>query len=214
MKKKGYNLNRSRERVKVVHISLFVAVVFKKFQFYHVYRVVFFYLLLCLSDDDDPRFSGHPCAEDAESKYLQDAGGGGGAGSGAGQCSRGSRFVSVGGEVRERSCDSLIMCIVTTLNQGLRNGGGIGDILRAPASFVTIPSLLTHIRLHLLSLFSFPLSPLFSLSCLFPFSFSISLPFSLPFSISLSSFLFFSLAFISLSYISFQYKPRVFFTEP
>jgi inositol 1,4,5-triphosphate receptor type 1 len=26
------------------------------------------------------------------------------------------------------------MCIVTTLNQGLRNGGGIGDILRAPSS--------------------------------------------------------------------------------
>ncbi|KAL4715953.1 hypothetical protein ACJJTC_013253, partial [Scirpophaga incertulas] len=45
------------------------------------------------------------------------------------------RFVSVGGDVRERSCDSLIMSIVTTLNQGLRNGGGIGDILRAPASF-------------------------------------------------------------------------------
>ncbi|XP_017780207.1 PREDICTED: inositol 1,4,5-trisphosphate receptor isoform X5 [Nicrophorus vespilloides] len=37
-------------------------------------------------------------------------------------------------EVKERACDSLIMCIVTTLNQGLRNGGGIGDILRAPSS--------------------------------------------------------------------------------
>uniref|UniRef100_A0A146L7A0 Inositol 1,4,5-trisphosphate receptor n=1 Tax=Lygus hesperus TaxID=30085 RepID=A0A146L7A0_LYGHE len=35
---------------------------------------------------------------------------------------------------KERACDSLIMCIVTTLNQGLRNGGGIGDILRAPSS--------------------------------------------------------------------------------
>ncbi|KAL9888086.1 inositol 1,4,5,-trisphosphate receptor isoform 2-T2 [Glossina fuscipes fuscipes] len=35
---------------------------------------------------------------------------------------------------KERSCDSLVMCIVTTLNQGLRNGGGIGDILRAPSS--------------------------------------------------------------------------------
>lgn len=44
--------------------------------------------------------------------------------------------VSVGGELRERSCDSLLMCILTTLNQGLRNGGGIGDILRAPASTV------------------------------------------------------------------------------
>jgi hypothetical protein len=43
---------------------------------------------------------------------------------------------SGGGESRERACDSLIMCIVTTLNQGLRNGGGIGDILRAPSSRV------------------------------------------------------------------------------
>ncbi|KAL5274464.1 ITPR1 family protein [Megaselia abdita] len=40
------------------------------------------------------------------------------------------------GDSKERSCDSLIMCIVTTLNQGLRNGGGIGDILRAPSSKV------------------------------------------------------------------------------
>lgn len=40
------------------------------------------------------------------------------------------------GERRERSCDSLVMCIITTLNQGLRNGGGIGDILRAPSSSV------------------------------------------------------------------------------
>ncbi|XP_032593574.1 inositol 1,4,5-trisphosphate receptor isoform X2 [Drosophila grimshawi] len=38
------------------------------------------------------------------------------------------------GDAKERSCDSLVMCIVTTLNQGLRNGGGIGDILRAPSS--------------------------------------------------------------------------------
>lgn len=49
---------------------------------------------------------------------------------------RSSLLVDVGGEVKERSCDSLIMCIVTTLNQGLRNGGGIGDILRAPSSQV------------------------------------------------------------------------------
>jgi len=41
-----------------------------------------------------------------------------------------------GGDRKERACDSLIMCIVTTLNQGLRNGGGIGDILRAPSSEV------------------------------------------------------------------------------
>ncbi|XP_022242149.1 inositol 1,4,5-trisphosphate receptor-like isoform X2 [Limulus polyphemus] len=35
---------------------------------------------------------------------------------------------------KERACDSMIMCIVTTLNQGLRNGGGIGDVLRAPSA--------------------------------------------------------------------------------
>lgn len=33
-------------------------------------------------------------------------------------------------EMKEKACESLLMCIVTTLNQGLRNGGGIGDILR------------------------------------------------------------------------------------
>ncbi|KAJ3639793.1 hypothetical protein Zmor_003130 [Zophobas morio] len=44
------------------------------------------------------------------------------------------KVVDPGEEKKERACDSLIMCIVTTLNQGLRNGGGIGDILRAPSS--------------------------------------------------------------------------------
>lgn len=38
--------------------------------------------------------------------------------------------------VSERACDSLVMCIVTTLNHGLRNGGGIGDVLRPPSSKV------------------------------------------------------------------------------
>ncbi|KFV71476.1 Inositol 1,4,5-trisphosphate receptor type 2, partial [Dryobates pubescens] len=33
----------------------------------------------------------------------------------------------------ERSCDTLLMCIVTVLNQGLRNGGGVGDVLRKPS---------------------------------------------------------------------------------
>lgn len=47
-------------------------------------------------------------------------------------------MINVGGELKERACDSLVMCIVTTLNQGLRNGGGIGDILRAPSSTVSI----------------------------------------------------------------------------
>ena len=41
-----------------------------------------------------------------------------------------------GEELRERACETLMMCIVTTLNQGLRNGGGIGDVLRAPSSKV------------------------------------------------------------------------------
>ena len=38
---------------------------------------------------------------------------------------------------KERHCDSLIMCIITTLNEGLRNGGGIGDVLRKPSNTVT-----------------------------------------------------------------------------
>uniref|UniRef100_A0A670J0C3 Inositol 1,4,5-trisphosphate receptor n=1 Tax=Podarcis muralis TaxID=64176 RepID=A0A670J0C3_PODMU len=33
----------------------------------------------------------------------------------------------------ERTCDTLLMCIVTVLNQGLRNGGGVGDVLRKPS---------------------------------------------------------------------------------
>lgn len=41
-------------------------------------------------------------------------------------------------ELKERACDSMPMCIITTLNQGLRNGGGIGDILRAPSSKVLL----------------------------------------------------------------------------
>ncbi|RWS06106.1 inositol 1:4:5-trisphosphate receptor-like protein [Dinothrombium tinctorium] len=35
---------------------------------------------------------------------------------------------------KERACDSLIMCIITTLNHGLRSGGGIGDVLRSPSA--------------------------------------------------------------------------------
>lgn len=35
---------------------------------------------------------------------------------------------------KERACDSLLMCIITTMNHGLRNGGGIGDVLRSPSS--------------------------------------------------------------------------------
>ncbi|XP_021948195.1 inositol 1,4,5-trisphosphate receptor [Folsomia candida] len=36
-------------------------------------------------------------------------------------------------DMKENVCDTLLMCIVTTLNQGLRNGGGIGDVLRPPS---------------------------------------------------------------------------------
>ncbi|XP_034937156.1 inositol 1,4,5-trisphosphate receptor isoform X4 [Chelonus insularis] len=45
-----------------------------------------------------------------------------------------AEIINSGGEMKERACDSLVMCIVTTMNQGLRNGGGIGDVLRAPSS--------------------------------------------------------------------------------
>uniref|UniRef100_A0A8C7CS78 Inositol 1,4,5-trisphosphate receptor n=1 Tax=Oncorhynchus kisutch TaxID=8019 RepID=A0A8C7CS78_ONCKI len=37
----------------------------------------------------------------------------------------------------ERACDTLLMCIVTVLNHGLRNGGGVGDVLRKPSKNVT-----------------------------------------------------------------------------
>ena len=40
----------------------------------------------------------------------------------------------------ERVCDTLLMCIITVLNQGLRNGGGVGDILRRPSKEVRPPS--------------------------------------------------------------------------
>uniref|UniRef100_A0A8C3B1D7 Inositol 1,4,5-trisphosphate receptor n=1 Tax=Cyclopterus lumpus TaxID=8103 RepID=A0A8C3B1D7_CYCLU len=41
--------------------------------------------------------------------------------------------VSVVDDGTERVCDTLLMCIITVLNQGLRNGGGVGDILRRPS---------------------------------------------------------------------------------
>lgn len=40
----------------------------------------------------------------------------------------------------ERACDTLLMCIVTVLNHGLRNGGGVGDILRKPSKDVSLGS--------------------------------------------------------------------------
>lgn len=36
----------------------------------------------------------------------------------------------------EKSCETLFMCIITSLSMGLRNGGGIGDVLRKPSSSV------------------------------------------------------------------------------
>ena len=74
------------------------------------------------------------------------ADGGGGAGGGGnsaygGGGSNGSAGIDVVNpaeeEPKERHCDSLIMCIITTLNEGLRNGGGIGDVLRKPSSEVS-----------------------------------------------------------------------------
>ncbi|XP_069940179.1 inositol 1,4,5-trisphosphate receptor isoform X5 [Cherax quadricarinatus] len=37
-------------------------------------------------------------------------------------------------DAKEEACSTLLMCIVTTLNHGLRSGGGIGDILRPPSN--------------------------------------------------------------------------------
>lgn len=76
------------------------------------------------------------------------------AGGGNGGAEAGSTVTAVsggcGGDAKERSCDSLVMCIVTTLNQGLRNGGGIGDILRAPSSKVSdLKKKLSRVDIHL-----------------------------------------------------------------
>lgn len=42
----------------------------------------------------------------------------------------------IGGSDKERTCDSLLMCIVTVLSHGLRSGGGVGDVLRKPSKEV------------------------------------------------------------------------------
>ena len=36
------------------------------------------------------------------------------------------------------------MCIVTVLNQGLRNGGGVGDVLRRPSKDVSWRKIVFH----------------------------------------------------------------------
>ena len=45
----------------------------------------------------------------------------------------------------ERACDTLLMCIVTVMNHGLRNGGGVGDVLRKPSKNVAHLLLSTHL---------------------------------------------------------------------
>ena len=40
--------------------------------------------------------------------------------------------------VKEHACETLALCILTTLNKGLRNGGGIGDVLRPPSLRVSM----------------------------------------------------------------------------
>ena len=57
------------------------------------------------------------------------------------------------GSKSERACDRLIMCIITTLNQGLRNGGGIGDVLRKPSSAVSVIVYLYFVYTASLSIF-------------------------------------------------------------
>ena len=45
-------------------------------------------------------------------------------------------------EVVEQSCETLLMCLVTTIKEGMRAGGGISDVLRKPASTVCVTSIL------------------------------------------------------------------------
>uniref|UniRef100_A0A8C7UYJ2 Inositol 1,4,5-trisphosphate receptor n=1 Tax=Oncorhynchus mykiss TaxID=8022 RepID=A0A8C7UYJ2_ONCMY len=53
---------------------------------------------------------------------------------------------------KERTCDSLLMCIVTVLSHGLRSGGGVGDVLRKPSKESHFPHFLGRQRLDLRSL--------------------------------------------------------------
>lgn len=36
-------------------------------------------------------------------------------------------------DIEENTCQTLYMCLITVLNNGLRNGGGIGDYLKSPS---------------------------------------------------------------------------------
>ena len=40
--------------------------------------------------------------------------------------------------IMEPSCETLFMCIITTLKEGVRSGGGISDVLRKPAASVSV----------------------------------------------------------------------------
>lgn len=55
-----------------------------------------------------------------------------------------SLFVLLDEASSERACDTLLMCIVTVLNHGLRNGGGVGDVLRKPSKNVSSTLNQTH----------------------------------------------------------------------
>jgi hypothetical protein len=50
-----------------------------------------------------------------------------------GMCSRSSEASSLL-ESRESKCDTFFMCLITVFNEGIRSGGGIGDVLRRPRS--------------------------------------------------------------------------------
>ena len=52
-------------------------------------------------------------------------------------CHSPSDFVEDREDGKERTCDSLLMCIVTVLSHGLRSGGGVGDVLRKPSKEVS-----------------------------------------------------------------------------
>lgn len=38
----------------------------------------------------------------------------------------------------EPSCDTVMMCLLTLVRDGVRSGGGIGDVIRKPSSLVSI----------------------------------------------------------------------------
>ena len=39
-------------------------------------------------------------------------------------------------EDKEQFCETFFLCLITVLNQGVRSGGGIGDVMRRPSSQV------------------------------------------------------------------------------